>query len=371
MSVRLLRPFRDWLIERPGLPVVLLGAAYVGYGLVHLWQLPELLTVDFIGVALYELLALSVVYGGLRVSRRGLPALEGFRVFGATLAFGTIGFAVAAALIAVEAQRGTPLNFIWFASAFASVTTAAIGTGLALYYVELRAERANLSAQHRTVSELNKRLTVLHRVLRHNLRNELTIIRGHAELLLSRDPAPDVAESLNTLLRHTRQVESLSENAYRLRQVWAEDAVVEKEVTELVETCVRELEADHPEADISTEMPTHVVARMHPRFRLAVTEALENAVVHNDLHEVEVAITVRALESESAVEIVIADTGSGIPEFEPGVLEQGEERPLHHATGLGLWLIYWVVEQSGGTLQFEENAPQGTRVRIRLSAGED
>lgn len=362
--------FRTWLAQRPGLPVILVGLGYVGFGFAHVWRLESPLPIDWFAVGLYELLALGVLYGGIRLSEPERSLGDGIRVFGATVGFGFVGFVVAAALIALQIRRGVAIVEVWFLMLSASATTAAIGVALALYYIDLQAERRRLASQAETVSELNKRLTVLHRVLRHNLRNELTVIRGHAELLLDRDPAPEVAESLHTLLRHTRQVESLSENAYRLRQVWAEDAVVDKELTELVENCVREAEAAHPEVDITTELPAHVVARVHPRFRLAVSEALENAVVHNDPTSTDVTVTVTALADEPSVEVAVADTGSGIPDFEPGVLEQREERPLDHATGLGLWLIFWVVEQSGGSLQFGENEPQGAVVRMRVPTPE-
>lgn len=364
-------PLRRWLGERPGLPVTLLGAVYVGFGLAHLWRLEAVLTVDWFAVGLYELLGLAVVYGGVRVSRRELPLSESFRVFAASVGFGAIGFVVAAVLIEAEVRRGTPLQFTGFARAFASVTTAAIGVGLSLYYVDLQAERLNLSAQHETVLELNKRLTVLHRVLRHNLRNELTVIRGHTEILSDRDSTPGVEQSLRTVVDHTRRIESLSENAYRLRQVWAEEAVVDLELVELVENCVRESRDAHPTVEITTALPAHAIARAHPRLQLAVAEALENAIVHNDPEGLEVTVSVEPLENdESAVEISVADTGRGVPDFEPEVLDLAEESPLQHATGLGLWLIYWVIEQSGGHLRFEENEPHGAIVRMQLPTPE-
>ena len=33
---------------------------------------------------------------------------------------------------------------------------------------------------------------------------------------------------------------------------------------------------------------------------------------------------------------VVADTGSGVPEYEREIIESGRETPLEHATGLGL-----------------------------------
>jgi len=40
--------------------------------------------------------------------------------------------------------------------------------------------------------------------------------------------------------------------------------------------------------------------------------------------------------------------------------------PKHHGSGLGLWLVKWIVDRSGGELAFEESDLGGNRVRIRL-----
>jgi len=41
--------------------------------------------------------------------------------------------------------------------------------------------------------------------------------------------------------------------------------------------------------------------------------------------------------------------------------------PLYHGSGLGLWLINWIVKRSGGTLEFSENQPRGNVVTIELT----
>jgi len=50
------------------------------------------------------------------------------------------------------------------------------------------------------------------------------------------------------------------------------------------------------------------------------------------------------------------------------VLTEGEETDLEHSSGLGLWLVYWFVEQSDGRLSFAENDPRGTVARIDLQS---
>jgi len=39
---------------------------------------------------------------------------------------------------------------------------------------------------------------------------------------------------------------------------------------------------------------------------------------------------------------------------------------LYHGSGLGLWLVYWVLQQSGGSASVTPVDPRGTAVTITL-----
>ena len=73
------------------------------------------------------------------------------------------------------------------------------------------------------------------------------------------------------------------------------------------------------------------------------------------------------------VVVLLRDNGPGIPEDEVETLEQGYETDLKHLSGLGLWLVYWIVDMSGGAIAFEPNDPRGSVVELRLQSptGED
>ncbi|MFC6771517.1 sensor histidine kinase, partial [Halorubrum pallidum] len=97
----------------------------------------------------------------------------------------------------------------------------------------------------------------------------------------------------------------------------------------------------------------------------AVDELFRNAVVHHDRDAPTVEATVQT--TEDAVEIVVTDDGPGLSEMNREVLETGEAvDALYHGSGLGLWLVYWVVQQSGGSARVEDADPRGTVVIVTL-----
>jgi two-component system sensor histidine kinase PilS (NtrC family) len=78
----------------------------------------------------------------------------------------------------------------------------------------------------------------------------------------------------------------------------------------------------------------------------------------------------RPREEAAAVEIVVSDTGRGIP---PADLERIFD-PFYttkpDGTGLGLPTVHRIVESHGGTLEVESQPGVGTRFRVRLPAAE-
>jgi len=63
----------------------------------------------------------------------------------------------------------------------------------------------------------------------------------------------------------------------------------------------------------------------------------------------------------------VRDDGPGLSEFDRDVLESGSAvEPLSHGSGLGLWLVYWAVERSGGEIRVADREPRGTEITVRL-----
>ena len=245
-----------------------------------------------------------------------------------------------------------------------SGATAIVGLGVAEYRERLWSEQQTLREQTAYTARLHRRLSVLNRALRYNLRNETTIIRGYTESLLDSEPADDSRAKLQTILAHTENVERLGNQAKRLNQVWEHEFTDEFDLTKVVEESVEDIRAEHDDASVTTDLPATAPAEVHHRFDLAVTETVENAVRHND-PGTDVRVSVDRTPPD-AVSVSVADTGGGIPEDELDAIREGIEDSLVHGSGLGLWLVVWVTETYGGTVDFAGGRDGGTVVTLEL-----
>jgi signal transduction histidine kinase len=199
-----------------------------------------------------------------------------------------------------------------------------------------------------------QRLAVLNRILRHNVRNELDVIRAHAESA-DLDPAVEGVDRLGGISEEARRVQQLMERSTTDRTEVTLSPFLTEVVTDVTAGADVDVTVTAPEATVSID---------RKRCRYALRHLVENAVEHNDGESPRV--VVRGECRDSDVRFVIADDGPGIPESERVVIESGEEAPLKHASGLGLWGANWAVQTVGGSLSFAESDLGGTAVTVTL-----
>ena len=206
-----------------------------------------------------------------------------------------------------------------------------------------------------------QRIEVLNRILRHNIRNSLDIIKADAELVADEARAAsilDTTDTLNQLTGDARRIESL------LRR--PADERTTAELSTIITDVATALSDEYAAASISVEIPDLSVTVDADLFQFALQNVIENAIVHNDGASPRVEIT--GSETETGVRVVVADDGPGVPESELAVIDRRSESQLSHASSLGLWSIKWAVQQLGGELSFRESEYGGTAVEIEVTA---
>ncbi len=211
-----------------------------------------------------------------------------------------------------------------------------------------------------------QRLDVLNRVLRHNLRNDLDAMDAFAEAV-ERTPETVDATEIGTRIGDTaRTLADIGSTVERGERLLSRDTIeaAPVDVGSLAHTVADRLADEYP-GTVRVETDGTTVVRTDTAIvETVLGEVVENGVEHGPGPDA--VVTVRVTTIADGVEVVVRDNGPGIPEQERAVLLDGEESPLRHGSGVGLWFVNWGLSRLGGELQFREPDDDGSVVTIRI-----
>ncbi|MFB6251692.1 MAG: PAS domain S-box protein [Halobellus sp.] len=220
-----------------------------------------------------------------------------------------------------------------------------------------------------TQQQHRRHLEVMQRVMRHNMRNDLTKVRGWTEVMCD-EPDPDKrTEHLETVIGIIEKWESMIEKMQEIRQVLQSqsETLDRAESEELIHNAVAAVREQSAEATVVTDVSDGGETQLPATIAIAIRELIKNSIEARA--DATVGVTLSHLD-EGWVEISVRDDGPGLPDMEADVLETGEESPLNHGQGLGLWMVRMIVIRSGGDVSVD-STPDGTEVRLRLPATDD
>lgn len=217
--------------------------------------------------------------------------------------------------------------------------------------------------------EREQRLMVMSRILRHNIRNKLTVIRGNSRLLKeelgSSEFSVDAASGhIDRIENASKELDSLAERARTF------DRAIERDLRNgtlhLEQTLVDirdDLTEQHSGATIEVAPTDAEVSGDRMAIDLILEILVENALEYSDLPNPTVKLT--AEETPAGQVTVSVDTdGSAIPDMERDVLDSETEGPVAHSRGLGLWAVTWLVRRLGGSVTIDEDHDGETRVEL-------
>ena len=219
------------------------------------------------------------------------------------------------------------------------------------------------------VRQQGTHLQVLHRLLRHNLRNQTNVIHGRAELIESEAADDRIAAHAGRIEDASRSLLDSSETAQSIQRILRTEQAESEPLApaDLHDRLERLVGSVAPDSEVGIDVDTTTPVPYDEPIGSAITELLDNAVKHGTPGSdgaVDITVTDRP---DSGVRIAIDDDGPGIPDAEWSVVAGDREiTQLQHASGLGLWLAKWVADRHGGDLELVSADADGTTVAIDL-----
>jgi PAS domain S-box-containing protein len=234
-----------------------------------------------------------------------------------------------------------------------------------------RGKVTNFTAIERDITDAqltDQVLDVLNRILRHNVRTSINVIDGYTEYLDTEIEDPELRTALDVIGKRTDALSKITEQTTTIRNLISGHEDPSPLPLSRVENIVDRSRETHDEAEILFELngDGSPEIRNGSVFEVAFEEAVDNAVVHNNTATPVVDITVTPQEETGMVLVEIADNGPGIPKSEWEIIKIGQETPLVHTQGIGLWLLYWAMTALGGSVTMDANEPHGTVLTLEV-----
>jgi signal transduction histidine kinase len=206
----------------------------------------------------------------------------------------------------------------------------------------------------------------------HDLRTPLASLRAMVEAI-----DEGVVEDLPSLKRYLREMRAsidalveLVNDLFEFVQIdtdtirsSSERARLEDIVGSALAACA--MQAHQAGVDVNLRLDGVVGEGCSPRLMRVVQNLLQNAIRHTPPDGT---VTIEARRSGEALELVVADTGEGIPSqhldriFEP--FFKGDEARSSSGSGLGLALAKRIVEAMGGRIEVESEPARGARFAV-------
>jgi signal transduction histidine kinase len=230
---------------------------------------------------------------------------------------------------------------------------------------QLMLEQAYTLAQATTqIERREQRLAVVNRVLRHDIRNDLNVVRGILDLV--RESAvldADHAERLDTATAHVDDILETADRARYVERTLRQSRVAETTLAPVVERARERVAASRPDAEVGVEGDLDHAVVADTNVDIALTELCLYAL--RDQNETpHVTVTVSA-DAAAGVHVDVSSPGPSVPANDREVLAEGTETQLRHCRGLGLWLATWVAENGRGALEVPDDADHQFRLRLR------
>lgn len=354
------------------LPVVVLALFGVLLQTVVLWNLArelDSLTVrlpPLLAATLGTLFAGAICYVSYRQVRDDVAVATRWRVTVAGLLGAALFLLVFSFTIAIRVLEGRsvaePLFSLYTAAGAGAVAGILVGT----FYSQARrdaheAERARneTEAVLEEVRRTRDRIELVNSILRHDIANDIMIIRARAGAIADR-AGEELSDPAETVLERVDRIEDQLERTRGILDAITADSdrsLLPVDLSEVIDEEVAALRTAH-DVHVSVDMPESVRVRADDLLPDVLGNILSNAVTHNDRDTPQVDVSVEVGEEE--VVCCIADNGPGIPdEQKRAVLEDGYTEQADGAHGFGLFFVRTMLDAYDGSVRIEDANSRG------------
>ena len=204
--------------------------------------------------------------------------------------------------------------------------------------------------------DLNERLRLLNKILRHDISNDISVILGAIEVFKATKDESLLEDAIKAGERSIQLINDMRE----LESIMFTGELREVDLRSVVEEVKKGYDIE-----INVEGECRILA--DDAINSVINNLIKNAVVHSGTERIDVKIK----KLDRFCEIRVIDYGRGIPdEIKNEVFKEGFKYGKTGHTGLGLYIVKSIIEKYGGEVWVEDNKPKGSVFVVKLKCAE-
>ena len=210
-------------------------------------------------------------------------------------------------------------------------------------------------------------------VISHEFKTPLSSIQGYAQLLQSPDLTTSERESYqHRIIVATKQLSGLSDNILKLSKLDNQSISSERKPYRLDEQIRESILSLHNQWEeksltLTIDLDSTVLYANEDLLNQVWINLLDNAIKYS---EQDGQIIVHLKDSKDSVEIIIEDTGIGIPSEKLNIIFerffQVDGSRFSSGNGLGLAIVKRIIDIHEGTIEYQSELGDGTKVFITI-----
>lgn len=206
----------------------------------------------------------------------------------------------------------------------------------------------------------NQVIDVLNRILRHNLRTDISVIQGYTNTIKSENSENE--KELESILKRTNSMEDISDKMKRVRDIIKEENQTVPISVEKLQSVINNYSKDIIKVNFDSNCPKSDCYIKSGSIISMISKDIINMV--RDAADKATTIRVSFDEKDKRIKISYNSEVKFVDLDDWKVVRSGEEDPLNHNIGVDLWVIQWGVTLAGGSIEIEEYDQEEQSIKI-------